>query len=61
MPVDRVFSLAGHGTLVTGAVHGGIAAVGEHLQLMPPLTCAYAASTRRTRPANTPWPGSAAR
>jgi selenocysteine-specific elongation factor len=30
MPVDRVFSLAGHGTLVTGAVHGGIAAVGEH-------------------------------
>ncbi|MGM3214110.1 hypothetical protein ACS229_30770, partial [Klebsiella pneumoniae] len=24
MPVDRVFSLAGHGTLVTGAVHGGV-------------------------------------
>ncbi|MCU1040586.1 MULTISPECIES: selenocysteine-specific translation elongation factor [Stenotrophomonas] len=38
MPVDRVFSLAGHGTLVTGAVHGGIAAVGEHLQLMPAAT-----------------------
>ncbi len=38
MPVDRVFSLAGHGTLVTGAVHGGIAAMGEHLQLMPAAT-----------------------
>ena len=35
MPVDRVFSLAGHGTLVTGAVHGGGVTVGEHLQLMP--------------------------
>ncbi|PTA71617.1 MULTISPECIES: selenocysteine-specific translation elongation factor [unclassified Stenotrophomonas] len=35
MPVDRVFSLAGHGTLVTGAVHGGVTAVGAHLQLMP--------------------------
>ena len=38
MPVDRVFSLPGHGTLVTGAVHGGIATVGEHLQLMPAAT-----------------------
>ncbi|WP_414608159.1 selenocysteine-specific translation elongation factor [Stenotrophomonas pavanii] len=38
MPVDRVFSLAGHGTLVTGAVHGGVASVGEHLQLMPAAT-----------------------
>ncbi|MBN5150126.1 selenocysteine-specific translation elongation factor [Stenotrophomonas maltophilia] len=38
MPVDRVFSLAGHGTLVTGAVHGGVAPVGEHLQLMPAAT-----------------------
>lgn len=35
MPVDRVFSLAGHGTLVTGAVHGGVTGVGAHLQLMP--------------------------
>ncbi|CAM4330668.1 selenocysteine-specific translation elongation factor [Stenotrophomonas pavanii] len=38
MPVDRVFSLAGHGTLVTGAVHGGVASAGEHLQLMPAAT-----------------------
>lgn len=38
MPVDRVFSLAGHGTLVTGAVHGGGVTVGEHLQLMPAAT-----------------------
>lgn len=38
MPVDRVFSLPGHGTLVTGAVHGGIATAGEHLQLMPAAT-----------------------
>lgn len=35
MPVDRVFSLAGHGTLVTGAVHGGVTGVGALLQLMP--------------------------
>lgn len=38
MPVDRVFSLPGHGTLVTGAVHGGIATAGEHLQRMPAAT-----------------------
>ncbi|MGF6417923.1 selenocysteine-specific elongation factor [Stenotrophomonas sp. AN71] len=38
MPVDRVFSLTGHGTLVTGAVHGGVASMGEHLQLMPAAT-----------------------
>lgn len=38
MPVDRVFSLPGHGTLVTGAVHGGIATAGEHLKLMPAAT-----------------------
>jgi len=30
MPVDRVFSLAGHGTLVTGAVHGGGVTVGYY-------------------------------
>src|SRR5690606_35545943 len=35
MPVDRVFSLPGHGTMATGAVHGGIAAVGDTLRLMP--------------------------
>ncbi len=35
MPVDRVFSLAGHGTLVTGAVHGGGIDVGAHVRLMP--------------------------
>lgn len=38
MPVDRVFSLPGHGTLVTGAVHGGLVTVGAHLQLMPAAT-----------------------
>ncbi|MCU1001762.1 selenocysteine-specific translation elongation factor [Stenotrophomonas maltophilia] len=38
MPVDRVFSFPGHGTLVTGAVHGGIATAGEHLKLMPAAT-----------------------
>ncbi len=38
LAVDRVFTLAGHGTVVTGTVHGGRARVGDEdadLRLMP--------------------------
>jgi len=35
MPVDRVFTLTGHGTMVTGAVHGGHVELGASLRLMP--------------------------
>ena len=32
LAVDRVFSLPGHGTIVTGSVHGGVVRVGDTLQ-----------------------------
>ncbi|TWI11533.1 selenocysteine-specific translation elongation factor [Aerolutibacter ruishenii] len=35
MPVDRVFSLQGHGTTVTGPVYGGRADAGDRPVLMP--------------------------
>ena len=35
MPIDRVFSVAGHGTVVTGSVMSGSAAAGETLELLP--------------------------
>ena len=35
LPVDRVFTLPGHGTMVTGPVYGGSASVSANLQLMP--------------------------
>ena len=35
LPVDRVFSLPGHGTVVAGPVQGGRVAVGDSLQHMP--------------------------
>jgi selenocysteine-specific elongation factor len=35
MPVDRVFSLRGHGTVVTGTLISGNFVLGEDLQLMP--------------------------
>ncbi len=36
LPVDRVFSLAGRGTIVTGTLTGGALASGAQAQLMPP-------------------------
>lgn len=36
LPVDRVFSLAGRGTIVTGTLTGGELASGAQAQLMPP-------------------------
>lgn len=35
MPIDRVFSVAGHGTVVTGSVASGSARAGETLELLP--------------------------
>lgn len=35
MPIDRVFSVAGHGTVVTGTVLGGEVRAGDMLELMP--------------------------
>lgn len=35
LPVDRVFSLKGHGTVVTGTLISGSASVGEDVQLFP--------------------------
>ena len=35
LAVDRVFTLTGHGTVVTGTVHAGIAAVDDELVIMP--------------------------
>jgi len=35
LAVDRVFTLAGHGTVVTGTVHGGQCRVGDLLVVMP--------------------------
>lgn len=35
LPIDRVFSVAGHGTVVTGSVASGSARAGETLELLP--------------------------
>lgn len=35
MPIDRVFTSAGHGTIVTGSVLGGSVGRGETLELLP--------------------------
>lgn len=35
LPIDRVFSIAGHGTVVTGTVRQGRIAVGDDVELMP--------------------------
>jgi len=35
LAIDRVFTLAGHGTVVTGTVHGGAIRVGDSVSVMP--------------------------
>ena len=35
MPIDRVFSVAGHGTVVTGSVASGSVRAGETLEMLP--------------------------
>lgn len=36
LPVDRVFSMKGHGTVVTGTVISGVCNLGDELRFMPP-------------------------
>ncbi len=35
LPVDRVFSMTGHGTIVTGTVTGGIISKGDGVEILP--------------------------
>jgi selenocysteine-specific elongation factor len=35
MPIDRAFSIAGHGTIVSGTVLGGAVTVGDTVELLP--------------------------
>jgi len=35
LPIDRAFSIAGHGTVVTGTLRGGALAVGDEVALVP--------------------------
>src|SRR5690606_19586709 len=35
MPIDRVFTVEGHGTVVTGTISSGTARTGESVFLMP--------------------------
>lgn len=35
LPIDRVFTVAGHGTVVTGTLWGGRLAVGEEVEILP--------------------------
>ena len=35
MPIDRVFTIAGHGTIATGSVHSGTVNPGDTLELLP--------------------------
>ena len=35
LPIDRAFSMAGHGPVVTGTLRGGSVAVGDSLELLP--------------------------
>jgi selenocysteine-specific elongation factor len=37
LPVDRVFTLAGFGTVVTGTLLGGPLSVGDEVEIVPPL------------------------
>ena len=35
LPIDRVFTLKGHGTIVTGTIASGTIRIGEHIELLP--------------------------
>jgi selenocysteine-specific translation elongation factor len=62
LAVDRVFTLAGQGTVVTGTVFGGQVAVGDTVaHSASGQRCGCAPSTPRTRRPPAAWPGSAAR
>ena len=46
-PVDRVFSMKGHGTVITGTVVSGAVKVGDELRFMPPDTPTRARGLQR--------------
>ena len=35
LPIDRVFTMTGHGTVVTGTIHGGVIAKGDLVDILP--------------------------
>jgi selenocysteine-specific elongation factor len=49
MPIDRAFSIQGHGTVVTGSVLSGEVAQGDQLEILPALGMARVRSVQRHR------------
>ena len=35
LPIDRVFTMTGHGTVVTGTIHGGVVTKGDFVEILP--------------------------
>jgi selenocysteine-specific elongation factor len=48
LPVDRVFTIAGHGTVVTGTLIDGVLAAGQEVEVVPAITGGHV-TTLRTR------------
>lgn len=46
LPVDRVFTVAGFGTVVTGTLIGGSLMVGDQVELLPPRSAARVVTAR---------------
>lgn len=61
LAVDRAFTLAGIGTVVTGTVHAGVVREGDEVVVAPSGAAACAPSTRRTAPRRKAVPASGAR
>ncbi|MCY2962070.1 MAG: selenocysteine-specific translation elongation factor [Planctomycetota bacterium] len=58
MPIDRVFSVAGHGTVVTGSILSGEVRPGDVLELLPAGTAARVRGVQRNgRPVDRGGPG----
>ena len=49
MPIDRAFSMAGHGTVVTGSVLSGEVGQGDQLEILPQQSTARVRSVQRQR------------
>lgn len=59
LPIDRVFTMAGFGTVVTGTLSDGHFQVGEEVQLLPSeLTGRIRGLQTHKRKEETAWPGS---
>jgi selenocysteine-specific elongation factor len=48
LPIDRVFTIAGHGTVVTGTLIDGVFAAGQEVEVVPAVTGGHV-TTLRTR------------